>query len=159
MTSISSLPAFGPEAKNTAGSPGSTRISRNVKTSTPNSAGREDMKRLPARTIVAPRLFTTNSSSRQATFHDGRRLFAIEIAIIDLAVELVGIAVDRRCHDSVLTGLPERNLRHFREMDCVELQAVLVVLGLIRLEPGFLGDRSQLVIFDAAVVPALIAGI
>ena len=57
MTSISSLPAFGPEAKNTAGSPGSTRISRKVKTSTPNSAGREDMKRLPARTIVAPKLF------------------------------------------------------------------------------------------------------
>src|ERR1700761_2944153 len=54
ITSISSLPALGPEAKNTAGSPGSTRISRNVKTSTPNSAGSEDRKRCPARIKVAP---------------------------------------------------------------------------------------------------------
>jgi hypothetical protein len=54
MTSISSLPAFGPEAKNTAGSPGSTRIKRKVKTSTPKSAGSDDRKRLPARITVAP---------------------------------------------------------------------------------------------------------
>src|SRR4051812_42630480 len=101
MTSTSSLPALGPEAKNTAGSPGSTRISRKVKTSTPNSAGSEDRNRLPALITVAPKA-AINSC----------RLLAIEIAIIDLAVELVGIAVDRGRHDSVLAGLPDRYLRY-----------------------------------------------
>ena len=83
MTSISSLPALGPEAKNTAGSPGSTRISRNVKTSTPNSAGSEDMKRLPALITVATKLFMTAGGS-----------LAAKVAVIDLAVELVGVTVD-----------------------------------------------------------------
>ncbi len=46
MVSISSMPELGPEAKNTAGSPGSTRINRKVKTSTPKNAGNEDRKRL-----------------------------------------------------------------------------------------------------------------
>src|ERR1700733_6398186 len=116
MTSISSLPALGPEAKNTAGSPGSTRISKNVKTSTPNSAGKEDMKRLPARSIVAPKPFMTVDRS-----------LAAEGAIIDLAVKLIGIAFDRRRHHRVLARLPQRNLRHYGEMDRVELLAVFFV--------------------------------
>src|SRR5580692_5159190 len=148
MTSISSLPPFGPEAKNTAGSPGNTRISRNVKTSTPNSAGREDMKRLPARIIVATKLFMTAGGS-----------LAAEVAIIDLTVKLVSVALDRGCHHGVLTRLPERNLRHLGEMDRVEFQAVLVVLGLVRLEARLLGGCRQFGIIDAAVIPALIAGI
>src|SRR3954469_20113895 len=109
MTSISSLPEFGPEAKNTAGSPGSTRISRKVKTSTPNSAGSEDRNRLPARTTVAPK----------ATIMP--LLAAVEIAIINLAVELVGVAFDRRRHHRILAGLPQHDLRHFLKMNRVEL--------------------------------------
>src|SRR5579863_3466117 len=87
MTSISSLPALGPEAKNTAGSPGRTRIRRKVKTSTPNSAGSEDNSRLAARMIVAPRPFMT-----------AKKLLAAEVAIIDLAVELIGVTFDRLRH-------------------------------------------------------------
>src|ERR1019366_9231433 len=132
MTSISSLPALGPEAKNTAGSPGSTRISRNVKTSTPNRAGKEDMKRLPARIIVATKLFMTAGGS-----------LAAEVAIIDLAVKLVSIALDRGCHHGVLARLPERNLRHLGEVNRVEFQPVFVVLGLVRLEARLLGGRCQ----------------
>src|SRR6266702_2898432 len=109
MASISSLPEFGPEAKNTAGSPGSTRISRKVKTSTPNSAGSEDRNRLPARIIVAPKAAIIPTRS-----------LAVEIAIIDLAVELVGVAFERRCHHRILAGLPQRNLRYLAEMDGVE---------------------------------------
>src|SRR5579863_4021876 len=148
MTSISSLPALGPEAKNTAGSPGSTRIRRKVKTSTPNSAGSEDMKRLAARIVVATRLFMTTGAS-----------LAAEVAIIDLAVELVGVAVERSRHHGVLARLPEFDLRHLCDMDRVELLAVFIVLRLVRLETRFLGDRVQFGIIDARVVPALIAGI
>src|SRR5271169_6689967 len=148
MTSISSFPALGPEAKNTAGSPGSTRIKRNVKTSTPKSAGSEDMKRFAARIIVATKLFMSAGWS-----------LAAEVAIIDLAVELVGVAVERRRHHGVLARLPEFDLRHFGDVDRVEFLAVFVVLGLIGLETRFLGDRRQLRIIDAAVVPALIAGV
>src|SRR5580692_13179698 len=147
MTSISSLPPFGPEAKNTAGSPGNTRISRNVKTSTPNRAGREDMKRLPARIIVATKLFMTAGGS-----------LAAEVAIVDLAVKLVGVAIERGRHHGVLARLPERNLWHLGEMNRVEFHAVFGVLGLVRLETRFLGDRHQLCIVDAAIIPALIAG-
>src|SRR6266545_2058045 len=146
MTSISSLPEFGPEAKNTAGSPGSTRISRKVKTSTPNSAGSEDRNRLPARITVAPKAAIIP-------------LLAVEIAIINLTVELVGVAIDRGRHHRVLAGLPERYLRYFTEMDGVELLAVFLVLGLIGFKTRFLRDRHQFRIVDRAVVPALIAGV
>src|SRR5216683_2472720 len=146
MTSISSLPEFGPEAKNTAGSPGSTRISRKVKTSTPKSAGSEDRKRLPARINVAP---------KAAIYAD--RLLATEIAIIDLAVELVGVAFERGRHHRVLAGLPERYLRYLAEMDGVELLAVFLVLGLVGFETGLLRNRHQFWIVDRRIVPALIA--
>src|ERR1700751_1926877 len=99
MTSISSLPALGPEAKNTAGSPGSTRISRKVKTSTPNSAGSAARNRLPARVMVAAKAVIAEPS------------LAAEIAVINLPVELIGVAFDRRGHHRILIGLPQGNLR------------------------------------------------
>src|SRR5438105_14844693 len=102
MTSISSLPEFGPDAKNTAGSPGRTRISRKVKTSTPNSAGSDDRSRLPARTIVAPRpVFTCQSPLRLRTS------LAADVAIVDLTMEFIGVAFDRGSHHRVLVGLPQ----------------------------------------------------
>jgi len=88
-----SLPAFGPDAKNTAGSPGSTRIRGRLKTRTPNNAGSEDRKRLPARIMGCARAAMTPAP-----------LFAAEVAIIDLAMELVGVAFDRRRHHRVLVG-------------------------------------------------------
>src|SRR6266702_825941 len=154
ICSISSLPALGPEAKNTAGSPGRTRINRKVNTSTPNNAGSDDRSRLPARIIVAPRPVITFQYPSRLRFS-----LAADVAIVDLPVELVGVAFDRRGHDRVLVGLPQRDLRHLAEMDRVELAAVLLVLGLVRLEASFLRDRGQLGIVDRAVVPALIAGV
>src|SRR4029450_6320500 len=56
-------------------------------------------------------------------------LLAIEIAIIDLAMELIGVAFDRGRHHGVLAGLPERYLRYLVEMDGVELDAGLLILG------------------------------
>ena len=52
-SSISALPALGPDAKNTAGSPGSTRISTNVTITTPSSAGTEATNRRPTRRAIA----------------------------------------------------------------------------------------------------------
>src|SRR5206468_8301741 len=136
---------FGPEAKNTAGSPGSTRIRRKVKTSTPNSAGSEDRNRLPARTTVAPK----------ATIMPPL-LGAIEIAIIDLAVELIGVTLDCRRHHRVLARLPEHDLRHFREMNRVEFLAIFLVFDRIGLKTGLLRDRHQFGIVDRRTVPALV---
>src|SRR5437016_5410672 len=76
------------------------------------------------------------------------RLFAIEIAIIDLAVELVGVAFDRGRHHGVLAGLPEWYLRYLAEMDGVELDAVLLILGRIGFETGFLRNLHQFRIVD-----------
>jgi hypothetical protein len=57
-SSISALPALGPEAKNTAGSPGSTRIRMKVTITTPSSAGMDDSRRWPTRRPMAARIFT-----------------------------------------------------------------------------------------------------
>src|SRR5882757_4160776 len=153
MVSISSLPALGPEAKNTAGSPGSTRISRNVKTSTPNSAGSDDAKRRAARFAVeaslvnAPRppcrdvdasgdccISLPRQIAKPGTpcSAPGCRLWSgvslpAEVAIVDLAVELVGIAFERGRHHRILARLPEHDLRRLLEMDGVELLAVFLV--------------------------------
>src|ERR1700757_3709599 len=153
MTSISSLPALGPEAKNTAGSPGSTRISRKVKTSTPNSAGREDRKRPPARLSVAPIMLTVFVDALM------RWLLAAQIAIVDLARELVDIAVEAWRHHRVLRRLPQWNLEHLIEVDGVELPALLLILRLVRLEARGLRDLLDLGIVGRGVIPALIAGV
>src|ERR1700730_14365219 len=131
MTAISSLPALGPEAKNTAGSPGSTRINRKVKISTPNSAGKDDAKRHAARFAVVTMLVMTGCAARS---------LAAEVAVGDLAVELVGIALDRGGHHGILTRLPERDLRHQIEVDGVELPAVGFIFCLVGLETRLLRD-------------------
>src|SRR5262249_34196802 len=148
ITSISSLPALGPEAKNTAGSPGSTRIRRKVKTSTPNSAGSEDTNRLAARIRVPPIAPMVLASAPP--------VLAAQIAIIDLTGELVDIAVETGRHHRVLRRLPQRNLEHLVEVDGVELPALLLVFRLVRLEARGLRDLLDLGIVGRGVIPALI---
>src|SRR5262245_5578247 len=131
MTSISSLPALGPDAKNTAGSPGSTRIRRKVKTSTPNKAGREDRKRPQARLNVAPIMPRVFPTVLVDALMRVSKLLAAQIAIIDLAGELIDIAVEAWRHHRVLRRLPQWNLEHLVEVDGVELPALLLILRLV----------------------------
>ena len=51
--SISALPALGPDAKNTAGSPGSTRMRMKVMHTTPSRAGSDARSRRPTRRAMA----------------------------------------------------------------------------------------------------------
>src|SRR3954471_23438008 len=150
MTSISSLPALGPEAKNTAGSPGSTRINRKVKTKTPNSAGSDEMNRRAARIRVAPVVPMASADLC---------LFAAEVTIVHLTGELIDVTVDARLHHRVLRGLPDRNLEHLIEVDGIELLALGLILRLVGLEARGLRDLLDLLVVGRRVVPALIAGV
>src|SRR5258708_11302082 len=116
-SSISSRPALGPEAKNTAGSPGSTRISVKVTTTTPSSAGIDASSRRPTRRR------TPASNPLDPT----------KIAEIRLPIELVGVSVHRLGHHGVMVGLPQHDQRRLRGEDLDHLLAAVVVLRLVGL--------------------------
>src|SRR4051794_23765599 len=118
MVSISSLPEFGPDAKNTAGSPGKTRISRNVRTSTPNSAGSDDAKRMIARLAVETSNIMSDTRNRFSCKcetphgaplrrHSGSHSFPAEVPIVDLTMELIGVTRKVRRHHRILARLPQ----------------------------------------------------
>ena len=78
------------DAKKVAGSPGSTRISVKVTITTPRRAGIDARSRRPTRRAIPA----------------SKSLHPAQVAEVGLAVELIGIAVDRFCHRGVF-GLPQ----------------------------------------------------
>src|SRR5471032_1088017 len=139
ISSISALPALGPDAKKTAGSPGNTRINTNVTTITPNSAGidatrrRPTRRRIPANNVLHPR----------------------EVAEVGLAIELVSVAVHRLGHHGVVVRLPEHDQRRVGRENLDHLLAAFVVLRLVCLVAGIERQLFHRHVLPSREIPAL----